>query len=427
MNPSCLHGLHGELTIPGDKSISHRSIMLGSLAEGTTEIENFLNGADCLSTISCFRQMGISIEEKNRRIYVHGQGLHGLKASDSFLDCGNSGTTSRLLAGILAGQSFSSILTGDSSLCSRPMKRIMIPLREMGADIDSLVQADRLPLRLVGKPLAGVHYNSPIASAQVKSAILLAGLYADSPCSVTEPILSRDHTERMLASYGVNIQQEHTTCTVFPTTHLEAQKIQIPGDISSAAYFIAAALLVPHSEICINHVGINSTRKGILTVCQQMGADITLENIQTQGEPTADIIVRSSSLHGITIQGDIIPTLIDELPILAVLACFAQGTTIIRDAAELKTKESNRIRVMVENLSAMGADIKETEDGMIIHGGPSLHGATINTHKDHRIAMSFAIANLGCSGEVHLVDGDCVNISYPHFYSDLQRLMNHRA
>ncbi|MDD6331947.1 MAG: 3-phosphoshikimate 1-carboxyvinyltransferase [Clostridium sp.] len=416
--------LQGTITVPGDKSISHRSIMLGALADGITEVHGFLQGADCLSSISCFEKMGVTIENQKDIVRIHGLGLHHLKTPVETLDVGNSGTTTRLMSGILAAQNFSSIINGDASIQKRPMRRIITPLSQMGASITSLNNNDCAPLRIDGRPLHGIHYQSPVASAQVKSAILLAGLYAEGETSVTEPYVSRDHTERMLASFGVPIHCEGTTATVRSVSALHAQKLLIPGDISSAAYFIVAGLITPNSCITIRNVGINPTRDGILEVCRSMGADITLENVQdTVGEPTADITVRTSSLNGTVIEGAIIPKLIDELPIIAILACFANGTTTIRDAQELKVKESNRIDVMVKNLSAMGADIQATEDGMIIHGGTSLHGAVINSNLDHRIAMSFAIAGMNADGATEIQGAECVNISYPNFYSDLEQLI----
>lgn len=415
--------LQGTLTVPGDKSISHRSIMLGALAEGTTEVHGFLQGADCLSSIACFQKMGVSIENHSDIVRIHGLGMHKLQAPSGTLDVGNSGTTTRLMSGILAAQPFTSLVDGDSSIRKRPMKRIMTPLSQMGASITSLNANDCAPLRIEGRALHGIHYQSPVASAQVKSAILLAGLYAEGCTSVTEPFVSRNHTELMLEAFGVPVRCEGTTVTVQPVSALKAQKIMVPGDISSAAYFIAAGLITPNSDITIRNVGINKTRDGILDVCRAMGADIILENSSDSiGEPTADIRVRTSSLKGTVIEGAVIPKLIDEIPIIAILACFADGTTIIRDAHELKLKESNRIDVMVQNLTAMGADIQATEDGMIIHGGATLHGAVIDSKYDHRIAMSFAIAGMNADGETTIQGSECVNISYPNFYSDLMLL-----
>ena len=416
-------GLHGEITIPGDKSISHRAVMFGALSEGTTEVTNFLQGADCLSTIACFRAMGIDIENTKERILIHGKGLHGLSAPTCTLDTGNSGTTTRLISGILAGQSFPVTLNGDASIQKRPMRRIMEPLQMMGADITSVKGNDCAPLSIHPAKLHGIHYTSKVASAQVKSAILLAGLYADGITSVTEPVLSRNHSELMLNYFGATVKSEGTTATILPQPKLTGQKVCVPGDISSAAYFIAAACIVPNSELLIQNVGINPTRDGIIRVAKEMGADITFLNAVTdRGEPTADLLVRSSTLHGITIGGEIIPTLIDELPIIAIMAAFADGTTIIKDAAELKVKESDRIAVMTDNLSRMGCDITATDDGMIIKGGKPLHGAVIDSYLDHRIAMSFAIASLASEGTMTIQGEECVNISYPTFYEDLNRL-----
>ena len=415
--------IRGEITVPGDKSISHRSVMFGSIAKGTTEIHNFLEGADCLSTIGCFRRMGIEIENKNGTVIVHGKGMHGLTAPSGTLDCGNSGTTTRLISGILAPQNFDVTLTGDESIQKRPMKRIIEPLSMMGADIKSIRGNDCAPLKICGMPLAGIHYTSKVASAQVKSAILLAGLYADGLTTVTEPQVSRNHTELMLKFFGAELESKETSVTIWPATELFGNRIDVPGDISSSVYFVAAGLILPNSEVLIKNVGINPTRAGLIKVCEAMGADLTLLN-ENHGnaEPTADLLVRTSSLKACTIEGDIIPTLIDELPTIAMMACFAEGTTVIRDAAELKVKESNRIAIMVENLRAMGADVEKTEDGMIIHGGKPLHGAVIDSHKDHRIAMTFAVAALAAEGETEIHDADCVNISYPAFYKELERL-----
>lgn len=422
--------LKGTITVPGDKSISHRAVMFGALAQGTTEVTNFLQGADCLSTIRCFKQLGIEInnDPTSDSVIIHGKGLHGLTKPADMLDVGNSGTTMRLISGILSGQPFSVTLNGDESIQKRPMGRIMTPLTQMGADIISLGGNGCAPLAInsgsvQGTKLKGLHYNSPVASAQIKSCVLLAGLYADGETSVTEPSLSRNHTELMLTEFGAKITSVGTTATIQPAPDLTGRKINVPGDISSAAYFIAAGLIVPNSEVVVKNVGINPTRDGILRVCKQMGADITLENvIDNGGEPVADIVVRYSELTGTEIGGDIIPTLIDEIPVIAILACFAKGKTVIKDASELKVKESNRIDVMVENLSRMGADITATADGMIINGGKPLYGATIESKFDHRIAMSFAIASLLAEGETDIVNAECVDISYPNFYTDLNNL-----
>ena len=419
-------GLKGEVTIPGDKSISHRSIMLGSIALGTTEITHFLEGADCLSTIDCFRKMGVEIERKPSSILlVHGKGLRGLTAPASTLNVGNSGTTTRLISGILSGQNFATTLSGDDSLNSRPMKRIMTPLNTMGAHIRSLNDNGCAPLHIRPGALHGIHYQSPVASAQVKSAVLLAGLYADSPTSVTEPALSRNHTELMLQGFGAYVATDlHTdgtaTAHVEPCKELYGQQICVPGDISSAAYFIAAALLVPGSELLVKNVGTNFTRAGFLKVCKAMGADIeTVSQTIEGGESRADLLVRYSHLKGTVIEGDIIPTLIDEIPMIAIMAAFADGQTVIRDAAELKVKETNRIDTVTAGLKAMGADITPTDDGMIIEGTGHLNGASIQSYLDHRIAMAFSVAGLASDGETQIVDSQCVDVSYPEFYATL--------
>lgn len=410
--------------MPGDKSISHRSIMLGSIAKGNTEVEGFLQGADCLSSIACFRKMGVEIENNGDKVLVHGRGLRGLKAPDSMLDVGNSGTTTRLMSGILAAQPFVSIVNGDASIQKRPMKRIITPLSQMGADIRSLRGNDCTPLEIHGTNLRGIHYDSPVASAQVKSAILLAGLYADGETSVTEPEVSRNHTELMFEEFGVDIRTEGKTVYVKPAEELYAKKIVVPGDISSATYFLVAAAITPNSCVTVKNVGINPTRDGILRVLSNMGADVTVEKMSGDiGEPTADVTVRTSDLKGCVVGGEVIPTLIDEIPAIAILACFAKGETVIKDAAELKVKESNRIDVMVENLKKMGADIEATEDGMIIRGGKTLHGAVIDSHLDHRIAMSFAVAAMNADGETEIIGADCVDISYPGFYEDMRKLV----
>lgn len=412
--------LRGELAVPGDKSISHRAVMLGALAKGTTSVTHFLKGADCLSTISCFEKMGIEIEQLPSEILIHGKGLHGLNAPETILDAGNSGTTTRLLSGILAGQAFCTTLTGDASIQKRPMTRIITPLSQMGGKIESLSDNGCAPLKITGHPLKPIHYLSPVSSAQVKSCVLLAGMYADGITKVTEPYLSRNHSELMLRSFGADVISEGTTAAITGNPVLEGQKVIVPGDISSAAYFIAAGLLIPGSEILIKDVGINPTRDGILKVCADMGADIQLLNKREYGkEPVADILVKHSELKATVIEGALIPTLIDELPMLAVMAAFAQGTTVIRDAQELKVKESNRLDIIVQHLSAMGADIIPTEDGMEIHGGKPLKGAVLDSYMDHRIAMSFAVAGMAADGETEILNASCVDISYPEFYQDM--------
>lgn len=418
-----VNSFKGEVTVPGDKSISHRSIMLGSLAKGDTEVYGFLQGADCLSSIDCFRKMGVEIENKGDIVVIHGRGLRGLQAPTDTLDVGNSGTTTRLMSGILAAQQFASRVNGDASIQKRPMKRIMTPLSMMGADIVSELGNDCAPLIINGKALKGIHYDSPVASAQVKSAILFAGLYADGETSVTEPAVSRNHTELMFEEFGVDIRCEDKTVTVKPATELYAKKVVVPGDISSAAYFMVAGAITPNSQITIKNVGINPTRDGIVKVFEMMGADMKVEKTSGDvGEPTADITVSTSNLKGCVVGGDIIPTLIDEIPAIAILACFADGETIIKDAQELKVKESNRIDVMVNNLKAMGADIEATDDGMIIRGGKTLQGAVIDSKLDHRIAMSFAVAAMNAEGESEILGSECVDISYPKFYEDMKML-----
>lgn len=422
------NNLRGEITVPGDKSVSHRSVMFGSIALGTTRITNFLKGADCRSTIKCFQRMGIEITEEKDCILVYGKGLRGLSAPSCTLDVGNSGTTTRLLSGILAGQNFSSVMSGDESLNSRPMGRVMTPLNMMGAHIQSINGNNCAPLRIEPGDLHGIHYQSPVASAQVKSAVLLAGLYAGGETSVDELTLSRNHTELMLRGFGADIssalhEDGTATARIQPCKELYGQDIQVPGDISSAAYFIAAGLLVPGSELLIKNVGTNPTRAGILKVCKAMGADITYLNEQNAGgEPTADILVRHSPLHGVTIEGSLIPTLIDEIPVIAVMAACASGTTIIKDAAELKVKETNRIYTVTENLRAMGADVTPTDDGMIIEGGKPLKGAQIRSYLDHRIAMAFATAGLTAEGETVIENSQCVDVSYPEFFNTLDQL-----
>lgn len=418
-------GLSGEITVPGDKSISHRSIMLGSLAKGTTEVTGFLQGADCLSTIDCFRKMGVEITNNGSgNVIIRGRGMRGLVKPEGTLDVGNSGTTTRLMSGILAAQDFTSRVNGDASIQKRPMKRIIIPLLMMGADIKSEKGNDCAPLIINGHSLKGISYNSPVASAQVKSAILFAGLYAEGNTTVSEPAVSRNHTELMLEEFGVDVKTEGKTVTIAPVNELFARKINVPGDISSAAYFMVAAAITPNSCVTIKNVGINPTRDGIIQVMKMMGADISVEKTSAgTGEPTADITVKTSKLKGCVIGGDIIPALIDEIPAISVLACFADGETVIKDAAELKVKESNRIEVMVSNLLAMGADIEATDDGMIIKGGRAIHGAVIDSKLDHRVAMSFAVAALNADGETEIAGSECVGISYPDFYSDLQKLV----
>lgn len=413
--------IKGRLRVPGDKSISHRAVMFGAISKGITNIKGFLTGADCISTISIFKKMGIDIEIQNTAVTVKGKGLYGLSNPGEILDCGNSGTTTRLVSGILSAQNFTSVLTGDKSIQKRPMNRITAPLTLMGADIKS--NNGFAPLTITGSSLHGIEYNSPVASAQVKSAILLAGLYADSPTTVIEPAKSRDHTELMLKKFGANLNTTKTSATINPCKELFATDIDVPSDISSAAFFMAAATLVPDSELILENVGINPTRDGVIKVLKDMGANIEIINSNDEFEPVADIKVSYSRLHATTIGGDIIPTLIDELPLLAAVASMAEGKTIIKDATELKVKESNRIKVMCEELSKLGVNVVETEDGMEIEGTNKLLGnVTISTHDDHRIAMTFAILGLISEGDIKLDNKACVEISYPEFFDDLRKV-----
>lgn len=411
------------ITIPGDKSISHRSVMLGSLANGTTHVHGFLTGEDCLSTIACFKKMGIEIELDGTDVTVHGKGLNGLKAPTETLDVGNSGTTLRLMTGILSAQPFSCTVTGDSSIQKRPMDRVEKPLKQMGAEITGHGGEKILaPLHITGHSLKGTHYTLPVASAQVKSAIILAGLYAEGKTVITEPEATRDHTEIMLNHFGADIKRNGNDITVTPVKELYAKEIFVPGDISSAAYFMVLGAVCPDSDITIKNVGINPTRTGIITVLENMGANITLLNERTvSGEKVADINVKyTPSLKSTTVEGDIIPKLIDEIPVIAVAACFAEGTTVIKDAQELKVKESNRIKTVVNELKKFGADIEETDDGMIIKGKCSLKGAVCDSHNDHRIAMSMAVAGIMAEGSTTIKDSQCVDISFPTFFSLLK-------
>ena len=415
--------LKGEITVPGDKSISHRGVMFGAISEGITELTGFLDGADCRSTISCFKAMGIDITQDHDHVVIHGKGLKGLSSPSKMLDVGNSGTTTRLISGILAGQKYISTLNGDDSIQKRPMGRIITPLTSMGAHIKSINNNGCAPLEIGGAPLHAIHYDSPVASAQVKSCVLLAGLYADGITSVTEPVISRNHTELMLKGFGADIKSEGLTASIVGGPRLIGQKITVPGDISSAAYFIVAGLICPNADLLIKNVNTNPTRAGIIQVAKNMGGNIELLNERiVSGEPVADIHVSSSDLHGCEVSGEIIPTLIDELPVIAVMAACAKGATVIKDAAELKVKESDRIATVTENLKNMGCDITPTEDGMIIVGGNPLHNTLINTYKDHRIAMSFAIAGLVADGETTFDDEGCCVISYPDFFETLKAL-----
>lgn len=417
--------LRGKITVPADKSISHRAMLLSSLAEGKTNIENFLEAGDCLSTVSCLKKLGANIKRiKPGQWQVHGKGKHGFREPLQLLDAGNSGTTARILSGILAGCDFTSILTGDESLCARPMKRVTKPLRKMGAEFYGRDDAGRLPILIAGKKhLKPVTHSLDVASAQVKSALLLAGLFADGVSFVKEPAQSRDHTERMLKGFGVRVQNKNGTIAISGDEKLRGTTLKIPGDISSAAFFIAAALLCEKSELHIKNITLNPTRTGILSVLKRMGANIkTINTAQQCNEPAGDIFVETSRLKGCRILSHEIPSLIDEIPILCVLATQAHGTTVIRNAKELRVKETDRIKSMTSQLKKMGAEISELEDGMVIHGPAALHGTDVESFGDHRTAMSLCIAGLAADGETTVHDTRCISISFPSFEKTLSGL-----
>ena len=418
--------LKGTFELIGDKSISHRAIMFSSIAKGKTKITNFLMGQDCLSTIDCFRKMGVDISIDNRNVIVNGVGLKGLKKPKDVLDVGNSGTTIRLLSGILAGNDFESILIGDESIAKRPMKRVTDPLREMGCRIDGKDDANYTPIKIYGGNLNGIDYKMPVSSAQVKSALILSSLYANNSSIIREKSRSRNHTEIMLNSFGADIKVNNLDINVNPIKELYSpEEINIVGDISSAAFIIAGATIVPKSEVIIKNVGLNETRTGILEVLSNMNGNFEIMNKRvSNGEFVGDLVVRySDNLIGTTIDSDLIPRLIDEIPIIAIMATQAEGQTIIKDAKELKVKESNRIKAMVDNLKNMGADIEELDDGMIIKGKNKLNGAYINTFNDHRIAMAFSIASLISNGEVKLDNKSCIDISFPGYLNLLNTLL----
>ncbi len=416
--------LYGEIVVPGDKSISHRSIMLGSLASGTTIISNFLRGEDNFSTMGAFRSMGVKIEDDGSIIKVHGVGLHGLEEPGDLIDCGNSGTTIRLMTGLLSGQSFFSVLTGDKYLRKRPMKRVVEPLNKMGARISGRSGGTLAPLAITGGGLTGIEYNSPIASAQVKSALMLAGLYASGETRVTEPSLSRDHSERMFRFFGADLDISDRAVVVRGGKELHAQEIIVPGDISSAAFFIVAALIIPGSELLIKNVGVNPTRTGVIDILKSMGGSIILQNErEVSGEPVADILVRHSRLKGIEISGDVVPRAIDEFPVICVAASVAEGRTLIKDARELRVKETDRIAAIAAGLRAVGSgDIVENDDGMEIEGVEHLEGGTVESFGDHRIAMSLSIAALASRNELHINDVSSVATSFPDFFNILQKV-----
>ncbi|MBZ4666204.1 3-phosphoshikimate 1-carboxyvinyltransferase [Mahella sp.] len=421
--------IRGSITVPGDKSISHRAVMLGSIADGITYIDGFLMGADCLSTIACFKELGVSIDVSGQSVCVHGVDMHGLKPPTRPLDVGNSGTTIRLLSGILAAQRFTATLTGDASILSRPMMRVVAPLRQMGAEIDSPDGGVHAPLTINGKPLHGINYTMPVASAQVKSAILLAGLYADGPTTITEPYPSRDHTELMLKAMGIRILADEPdfegsrSITIWPAQGLHCAHINIPGDISSAAFIITAAMLCAESHITIQNVGINPTRTGILEAYKDMGADIAISNRRLWNmEQVADISVGTSHLHGVTISGSIIPRLIDEIPILAIAASLAEGITIIKDVQELRVKESDRIAAISHMLRNFGVEADTTDDSITIKGKSRLKGCHIDPKGDHRIAMAAAIAGLAADSNTSIEGAECVEVSFPGFFELLNSL-----
>lgn len=409
--------LRGTLVVPGDKSISHRSVMFGAIATGKTTVSGFLLGEDCLSTIDCFRKLGVKIDVDGTNVTIESAGMDAWQEPTEVLYTGNSGTTTRLMLGILAGTQLHTIMTGDASIGKRPMRRVIDPLRQMGAKITGRANGQYTPLAIQGTTLHAIDYTMPVASAQVKSAILLAGLRAQGTTIVREKEVSRDHTERMLRQFGAEVTVENGVVSFKGGQALNGTHVSVPGDISSAAFFLVAGSIVPNSEIVLENVGVNPTRAGIIEVLEQMGADMSVEIVGVeQAEPTATITIRTSNLQATTIGGDIIPRLIDEIPILALLATQAQGTTIIKDAEELKVKETDRITAVVDELTKLGANIEATDDGMIIHGPTALHGGSLKTYGDHRIGMMGAIAALITDGTVELDDSECIAVSYPTFF-----------
>lgn len=416
--------LRGSFELIGDKSISHRAVMFSSISKGHNKISNFLMGEDCLSTISCFRKMGVDIQINGKDVYVKGNGLYGLKRPEDTLYVGNSGTTIRLMMGILAGNKFDATLIGDDSIAKRPMKRVTDPLKLMGCNIEGNDDANYTPIKIYGGNLNAIDYHMPVASAQVKSALILASLYANDTSFIHEKIKSRNHTEIMLKSFGADINIENLKISVNPVNELFSQDIYVPGDISSAAFIIVSALITKDSEVIIKNVGLNETRTGIIDVVKNMNGNIEIINERlVGGELVGDLLVRyTPNLCATTIDKDIIPRLIDEIPVIAVLATQAEGTTIIKDAQELKVKESNRIKAMVDNLKILGADIEELEDGMIIKGKAKLNGGQINTFKDHRIAMAFSTLNLMSDEKIKLDNEDCINVSFPGYFDVIKSL-----
>ncbi len=419
-----ISSISGTIQVPGDKSISHRAVMLGSLAVGTTQVNGFLNGEDCLSTVRIFKQLGVEIEQTGETAYnIHGKGLRGLQEPKQVLDVGNSGTTIRLMTGILSGQSFYSVLTGDSSIVRRPMKRVIEPLRRMGAMIDGREEGGFAPLSIRGSRLKGISYQSPVASAQIKSALLFAGLYAEGKTTVNEPSLSRDHSEKMLQQFGAKLQIEDDSVTIWPEPSLRGQELSVPGDFSSAAFFIAATLITPNSTLRIQNVGFNPTRIGFLEAVWKMGGSIEIEEIRHFGqEPVADLLIKSSALQGIDISDEWIPKIIDELPLLAVIASQAEGVTKVTDAKELRVKETDRIETIVSEMRKVGVKIEELEDGFIIEGKQQIKGGLITTHGDHRIGMALAIAGLIAKQSITIDMAEAINVSFPNFFNELNKI-----
>ncbi|MDM5461715.1 3-phosphoshikimate 1-carboxyvinyltransferase [Bacillus cereus] len=417
------NSLNGKIVVPGDKSISHRSVMFGAIAEGTTKVSNFLLGEDCLSTIACFQKLGVQIEQSGNDVTIYGKGLANLQEPKEVLDVGNSGTTIRLMLGILANTPFHSTIIGDASIGKRPMKRVTDPLSKMNAQIDGRENGQYTPLSIRGGKVKGMHYHSPVASAQVKSAVLLAGLQGEGVTTVTEPMQSRDHTERMLRAFGCTVDVNGRTVSLQGGQQLKGADIEVPGDVSSAAFFLVAGAIVQNSKLVLENVGLNPTRTGILDVLTKMGALISINHIRNEEfEPFGDITIETSKLKGIEIGGTLIPRLIDEIPVIALLATQAEGITVIKNAEELKVKETNRIDTVVDELGKLGAKIESTPDGMIIYGKQSLKGNTVNSHGDHRIGMMLAIASCIIDGEVKIENSDAVAVSYPKFFEQLAAL-----
>jgi 3-phosphoshikimate 1-carboxyvinyltransferase len=411
--------IRGRFTLPGDKSISHRLAILGALAHGVTRLSNFASSADCASTLACLGALGVPIEHAGSDVTIRGKGPEALVPPARDLDCGNSGSTLRMLAGMLAGRPFTTVLTGDASLRRRPVERVAVPLRAMGARLVST--HDRPPLRVEGGTLRGIEWELPVASAQVKTAVLLAGLQADGRTSVSEPAASRDHTERLLPLFGAPVEREGLTVSVRGGTPLRSVQIAVPGDVSSAAFLVVAALTHAGSEVRLDGVSLNPGRTAFLDVLRAMGADLEVEVVVSEPEPVGSIIARSSRLHGISVPAQSVPALIDEVPILAVAAAFGEGRFSVAGAAELRVKESDRIAALVDGLRAMGVATEERPDGLIVDGGPAPHGAALRSHGDHRIAMALAVAALGAQGASEIDDAECAAVSFPEFFDVIAR------